>query len=315
VFPDHAADGQTLLRKASVALNEAIEHHRRTVVYDPALDQNSVKRLTLMSELPRAIRDGQLELHYQPKIRLSAETPAVEGVECLVRWQHPELGFVAPDEFISLAEKTGYIVELTRYVLDRALAQCAAWRRRGIDLCVAVNVSAVDLRHGSLAGRVQSLLDEHGLPASALCLEITESAAMEDPESALRRLSALRDLGVRLSIDDYGTGYSSLAQLKKLPVSELKIDKSFVLDLDRSEDDQIIVRSTIELAHSIGLEVVAEGVESARILWQLREWQLDCAQGFHISRPLALAQIDEWLTATSFQVRGIPAVVSTASGR
>lgn len=313
VYPDHAADGQTLLRKASVALNEAIEHHRRTVIYDPALDQNSVKRLTLMSELPRAIKESQLELHYQPKIRCAGKTPTVEGVECLVRWQHPELGMVPPDEFISLAEKTGYIVELTRYVLDRALAQCADWRRRGIHLSISVNISAVDLRQGSLASRVQAQLDAYGLPASALCLEITESAAMEDPESALRRLSALRELGVRLSIDDYGTGYSSLAQLKKLPVQELKIDKSFVLDLDRSEDDQTIVRSTIDLAHSIGLEVVAEGVESARILWQLEQWQLDWAQGFHISRPLPLAQLEEWLAATPYPVRGTPTAVAAGT--
>ncbi|MGE0623733.1 MAG: putative bifunctional diguanylate cyclase/phosphodiesterase [Pseudomonadales bacterium] len=313
VFPDHAVDGQTLLRKASVALNEAIEHHRRTVVYDPTLDQNSVKRLTLMSELPKAIKHGQLELHYQPKIRCGGEAPVVEGVECLVRWQHPELGFIPPDEFISLAEKTGYIVELTRHVLDQALNQCADWRRRGINLSVSVNISAVDLRQGWLVTHVQEQLESYGLPASVLCLEITESAAMEDPDSALRRLTALRELGVRLSIDDYGTGYSSLAQLKKLPVQELKIDKSFVLDLDRSEDDQTIVRSTIELAHSIGLEVVGEGVESARILWQLREWQLDWAQGFHISRPLPLAALEAWLKETPYQVRGIPAAVATGA--
>ncbi|MEZ5559761.1 MAG: EAL domain-containing protein [Pseudomonadales bacterium] len=315
VYPEHAAEGQTLLRKASVALNEALEQHRRTVVYDPGLDQNSVKRLTLMSELPRAIKDGQLELFYQPKICRAGAHASVRAVECLVRWQHPELGFVAPDEFIGLAEKTGYIVELTRHVLNRAISQCSDWHRRGLDLSVSVNVSAVDLQQESLGTQISALLDAHKLPPGALCLEITESAAMEDPAAVQRRLAALRDLGVRLSIDDYGTGYSSLAHLKKLPVQELKIDKSFVLELDRSEDDQTIVRSTIELAHNIGLEVVAEGVESARILWQLWDWGIDWAQGYHISKPLPLEAFERWLCTSEFNRPGAPKVVAPAPSR
>ncbi len=303
VYPNHATDGQNLLRKASVALNDAMERHQRTVAYDPELDQNSVKRLTLMSELPKAIKNGELELYYQPKIRCGEPRPSVEAAECLVRWQHPELGIVPPDDFIGLAEKTGYIVELSQFVLDQAIRQCSEWRRQGLGLSVSVNISAVDLRQGSLADRVQPLLEQHGLPAASLCLEITESAAMEDPDSALRKLTALKELGVRLSIDDYGTGYSSLAQLKKLPVHELKIDKSFVLELDRNEDDQTIVRSTIELAHNIGLEVVAEGVESSRILWQLEQWQADWLQGYHISRPLPLDEFERWLDETEYAVR------------
>lgn len=311
VYPDHATDAQNLLRKTNVALNEARERNQRTIVYDPDLDQNSVKRLTLMSELPQAIKSGQLELYYQPKITCAEQASAV-AVESLVRWQHPDLGMVPPDEFIGLAEKTGYIVELSQFVLDTAIRQCARWRQAGMGLSVSVNISAVDLNQGSLVDRVRSLLEAHRLPPGSLCLEITESAAMEDPDSALSRLAALRELGVRLSIDDYGTGYSSLAHLKKLPVQELKIDKSFVLELDRNEDDQTIVRSTIDLAHSIGLEVVAEGVESERILWQLREWGVDLAQGFHISRPLPAAAFLEWLQSSSY---AIPTVLTSVNAR
>jgi diguanylate cyclase (GGDEF)-like protein len=312
VYPDHATDSQSLLRKANVALNEATERHQRTIVYDPELDQNSVKRLTLMSELPKAIKAGQLELHYQPKITCASPT-TVAAAECLVRWQHPELGMVPPDDFIGLAEKTGYIVELSQFVLSEAIRQCAQWRKTGVGLTVSVNISALDLTQDSLVKRVKLLLEQHRLPADALCLEITESAAMEDPETALLRLSALKALGIRLSIDDYGTGYSSLAQLKKLPVQELKIDKSFVMELDRNEDDRTIVRSTIDLAHSIGLEVVAEGVESKRILWQLQQWGADLAQGYHISRPLPGEAFMQWLQTSDYEVR--PVLATVKAGR
>jgi diguanylate cyclase (GGDEF)-like protein len=302
VYPEHAGDAQSLLRRAGVALNEAHESHKRTVVYDPDLDQNSVKRLTLMSELPNAIRAGQLDLHYQPQVRCVGEEAIVDGVECLVRWHHPGLGSVPPDEFIGLAEKTGYIVELTRYVLRLALARCREWRDRQWGLGVSVNISALDLQRSAFARDVREMLETYRLPPEVLCLEVTESAAMEDPQSSIRRLSALKELGVRLSIDDYGTGYSSLAHLRQLPVHELKIDKSFVLELDRSEDDQTIVRSTIELAHNVGLEVVAEGVESQRILWQLDQWGCDRAQGFHVSRPLAFEAFTRWLEDPPYRV-------------
>ena len=302
VYPEHAPDAQSLLRRAGVALNEARQLKQRTVVYDPDLDQNSVRRLTLMSELPRAIREDQLELHYQPKLRYVEGTPIVDGVECLVRWCHPELGPIPPDDFIGLAEKTGHIVELTQDVLRRALTQCRAWREQGIALNVAVNISALDLAQPALPETIRSLLDRYSLPPDVLVLEITESAAMEDPQSAVGRLQTLTKLGVRLSIDDYGTGYSSLAHLRKMPVQELKIDKSFVLELDRSEVDKTIVRSTIDLAHNIGLEVVAEGIESQRILWQLNQWGCDLLQGFHICRPLVLSEFERWID-TEYPVR------------
>ena len=305
VYPEHAADAQSLLRRAGVALNEAVQNHRNTIVYDPSLDQNSVRRLTLMSELPKAIKANQLDLHYQPKLRCAGHGSVVEGVECLVRWRHPELGQVFPDDFIGLAERTGYIVELTQYVLRQAISQCSEWRKQNRELSVSVNISALDLQQETFAQGISELLHEFQLPAHALCLEITESAAMEDPESAIAKLAGLKELGVRLSIDDYGTGYSSLAQLKKLPVHELKIDKSFVMELDRNEDDQAIVRSTIELAHNVGLEVVAEGVESNRILWQLDEWACNYAQGFYISKPLPLAEFESWLDTTPFSVKPV----------
>jgi diguanylate cyclase (GGDEF)-like protein len=314
VYPEHAADAPSLLRRASVALNDAVDNHRSTTVYDPSLDQNSVRRLTLMSELPKAIKANQLDLHYQPKVRCAGEGSVLEGVECLVRWHHPELGQVFPDDFIGLAERTGYIVELTKYVLREAISQCSEWRKQNLALSVSVNISALDLQRQTFAQDISQLLREYQLPAGSLCLEITESAAMEDPESAILRLAGLKSLGVRLSIDDYGTGYSSLAQLKKLPVHELKIDKSFVLELDRNEDDQAIVRSTIELAHNVGLEVVAEGVESNRILWQLAKWDCNYAQGFHISRPLPLAEFEGWLATTPFGVRQIVESVSGGFG-
>jgi diguanylate cyclase (GGDEF)-like protein len=302
VYPEHATDAQSLLRRAGVAMNEAMLNFQRTIVYDSSLDQNNVKRLTLMSELPNAIREKQLTLHYQPKLQCTSAGVLIQGAECLVRWNHPELGLVPPDEFIGLAEKTGYIVELTKYVMSEAIAQCAEWRRKGWALTVSVNISALDLQREEFAKETFTALKEHRLPATALCLEVTESAAMEDPESAIQRLATLKNLGVRLSIDDYGTGYSSLAHLKKLPVHELKIDKSFVLELDRNEDDQTIVRSTIELAHNVGLEVVAEGVESQRILWQLEKWGCNYLQGFHISKPLPLEQFEEWLDRSEFPI-------------
>ncbi len=302
VYPEHATDAQSLLRRAGVALNVAVQKRRRTVVYDPDLDQNSVRRLTLMSELPRAIKDDQIELHYQPKLQYVDGEPIVAGVECLARWSHPELGPIPPDDFIGLAERTGHIVELTKDVLRRALEQCCLWRQRGLCLSVAVNISALDLQQAAFANTIESFLDRYSLPPDVLVLEITESAAMQDPASAVMRLQTLSDLGVRLSIDDYGTGYSSLAQLRKMPVQELKIDKSFVLELDRNEDDKTIVRSTIDLAHNIGLEVVAEGIESQRILWQLNKWSCDLLQGFHICRPLPLRELEQWMD-TEYPVR------------
>jgi diguanylate cyclase (GGDEF)-like protein len=311
-YPDNAPDAQSLLRLASVALNEARQSRAATVVYDPALDRNSIKRLTLMSELPTALKNGHLQLYYQPQVRAQGGRRILHGVECLVRWNHPELGFVPPDEFIGLAERTGYIVELTQWVLDQALAQCAQWRKQKLSLGIAVNISALDLQREGFDQLLVDLLDAYRVPAGVLTLEVTESAAMRDPDAAIGRLGKLSKLGVRLAIDDFGTGHSSLAHLKRMPVDELKIDKSFVMELDRNEDDGIIVHSTIELGHNMGLELVAEGVENARIAWQLEQWGCDTLQGFHIARPFPAVEFGPWLKNSDCQVETVAVPVRTS---
>jgi len=319
IYPFSADTPEGLLRRAGVALNEAIKARCKTVIYDPKHDENSVRRLTLMSELPNAIRENQTRLFFQPKLARRDDKVVVESVECLVRWIHPELGFVPPDDFIELAEKTGYIVELTQWVLRRAMEQCLLWRTQGLDIAVAVNISAMDLQQKNFAQSVSDMLDEHKLPAKSLTLEITESAAVQDPESAIEHLSRLKQLGIKLSIDDYGTGYSSLVQLKQLPVHELKVDKSFILNLKDDNEDQIIVRSTIELSHNIGLSVVAEGVEDESGMQQLLEWKCDYLQGFHIAKPMDNEGVAQWLSTTHYPIRPLdqpsPSIISEAKSR
>lgn len=312
IYPFSALDAEGLLRRAGVALNEACNSQRATVTYDPAHDEDSVRKLTLMAELPKAINENQVCLHYQPKLRHFDGKTQVEGVECLVRWQHPELGFVPPDDFIGLAEKTGYIVELTHWVLQRALEQCERWREQGFDLAVAVNISALDLAKKEFDKEVAALLKAAHLPASSLIIEVTESAAVENPERAIAQLSHLKSLGIKLSVDDYGTGYSSLEQLKHLPVHELKIDKSFVLDLVSDEEDRTIVHSTIELAHNMGLSVVAEGVEDQQTLEQLIEWGCNYMQGYYIAKPLDEIAMSKWLQRSPFPVKQISSKQQTA---
>lgn len=313
LYPFSALDAEGLLRRAGVALNEACHSQRATVTYDPMHDEDSVRKLTLMAELPKAITENQVCLHYQPKLRHVDGCTRVEGVECLVRWQHPELGFVPPDDFIGLAEKTGYIVELTRWVLKNALMQCIKWRQQGFDIAIAVNISALDLAQKNFDKEVAHMLQDAGLPSSALIIEVTESAAVENPEQAIAQLSHLKDIGIKLSVDDYGTGYSSLAQLKQLPVHELKIDKSFVLDLATDEEDRTIVRSTIELAHNIGLSVVAEGVEDEATLNQLIDWGCNYMQGYFIAKPLDELAMQNWLEAASYPIKSVQQEASTSN--
>jgi len=313
LYPFSALDAEGLLRRAGVALNEACHSQRATVTYDPMHDEDSVRKLTLMAELPKAIAENQVCLHYQPKLRHIDGCTRVEGVECLVRWQHPELGFVPPDDFIGLAEKTGYIVELTRWVLKNALKQCIKWRQQGFDIAIAVNISALDLAQKNFDKEVAHMLKDAGLPSSALIIEVTESAAVENPEQAIAQLSHLKDIGIKLSVDDYGTGYSSLAQLKQLPVHELKIDKSFVQDLATDEEDRTIVRSTIELAHNIGLSVVAEGVEDEATLNQLIEWGCNYMQGYFIAKPLDELAMQSWLEAANFPIKSVQLEANTSN--
>jgi diguanylate cyclase len=256
-------------------------------------DDYSPDRLTLLTELRRAIERGELLLHYQPKADL--RTGEIRGVEALVRWQHPERGMIPPDEFIPAAQKTGVIGPLTTFVLDEALRQCRTWSLQGLELSVAVNLSTRNLLDLHLPEAVGELLARWDVPAGLLELEITESTILADPVRAMQILSRLDEMGVRLAIDDFGTGYSSLAYLKRLPVDELKIDKSFILGMDESENDEVIVRSTIDLGRNLGLRVVAEGVESPQAWSRLAQLGCNVAQGYYLSRPVPAAELTPWL--------------------
>ena len=302
VFPQHTDTGQSLVRLAEVAMFQAKNQHTDISIYDASKDQHSVQHLTLMGELPEAIKNENLVLHYQPVLDLTQDNPTVAKVECLVRWIHPSLGFIPPDEFISLAEQTGSITDLTHWVLNTAIKQMAKGYQKGQRIRFAVNLSAVDLLKGRLETVVPQLLNQYGIPSELLVLEITESTVVQDPEAAIQTLQKLRDLGIKLSIDDYGTGYSSLSQLKNLPVDELKIDKSFVLDLPYDNDDSVIVRSTISLGHTMGLKIVAEGVENQATLAFLAEAGCDYAQGFYVSKPLPAEQFEVWLAETEYPI-------------
>ncbi len=299
--PTQARDVNELMRFADVAMYYAKEQMSGIAVYSPEIDPHSPKRLAMMSELGRAIREDQLCLYYQPKVKLDSKT--FYGFEALLRWNHPELGFVPPNEFIPIAEVTSLIHPLTAWVLEKSIAQCCLWRSQGLAVSVAVNLSARNLLDENMPKLVRNLLQKYGLPASSLELEITESSIMSDPARALRVLQQLHELGAQLSIDDFGTGYSSLAYLKKLPVQTLKIDYSFIRNMLDDKQDELIVESTIHLAHSLSLKVVAEGVENAALIERLSSMGCDEAQGYHIGRPMALAQIDEWMAESSWTER------------
>ena len=260
-------------------------------VYDDALNQHTPERLALVADLRRGIERNELVLHFQPKIALP--DGRLHGVEALVRWAHPEHGMLPPAEFVELSEHTGLVRPLTRWVIREALRQARAWRAEGLAVPVAVNLS-VRVLSRDIAAEVEALLRECEAPGSWLELEITETTMMADQREGFEALHALRALGIRLSVDDFGTGFSSLGYLKQLPVSEIKIDRSFVIDMDRNESDRAIVRSTIDLARHLGLEVVAEGVESAEVLAELSGLGCGYAQGYLISRPLEPAGLLEW---------------------
>jgi EAL domain-containing protein (putative c-di-GMP-specific phosphodiesterase class I) len=258
-------------------------------MFEPQLDRYSPRRLALAGALRQAIIDGELILYFQPKADLA--TGRIVGVEALARWQHPELGLVGPVEFVPIAEQTGLIGPLTSHVLDEALRQVRTWGDEGLDLSVAVNLSARSFLDAQLAAEIPPLLEKWGVKAEQLELEITESMLMIDPARAKATLDRLASIGLSLSVDDFGTGYSSLANLKRLPVHGIKIDKSFVMDMAHDPSDAAIVRSTIDLAHNLGLKVVAEGVENQESWRRLREQGCDLAQGFHVARPLPGAEL------------------------
>ncbi len=291
-WPADAQDVDTLLSRSEIAMYVAKRKLEGPLRYDPVYDSASAQTLSLLTELRRAVDHGELRLYLQPKVTLADR--ATHAAEALVRWEHPQRGLVPPMQFIPFAEQTGYIRQLTLWMFEETARLLATPAAAG--LRVSVNLSTRDLLDLELSTRLDRLLQTHGVPASAFCLEITESAIMDDPQRAEAMLNRLSEQGFKLSIDDFGTGYSSLAYLKRLPVDELKIDKSFVMGMETDPDDAIIVRSTIDLAHNLGLSVVAEGVETAVILERLRELGCDEVQGYHISRPMPAQAFMAWLT-------------------
>ncbi len=298
--PEHGSDATTLLSHADVAMYAAKRQRSGPAVYDALHDPYSPRRLGLIGDLRRAIAGGALALHYQPEIEVA--TGRVRGVEALVRWPHPRQGLIPPDVFIPLAEETGLIAPLTHWVLDEALRQRHLWHDRGVDLGMAVNLSMRDLRDPALPEAIARLLEAHGVPPAALCLELTESAIMADTGRAAVVLTRLRALGVRLAVDDFGTGCSSLASLKRLPMDKLKIDKSFVQRLAEDAADLTVVTSVVGLGHGLGLQVVAEGVENGAALELLAGLGCDTAQGYHIGRPLPADELERLLHAASCTV-------------
>jgi diguanylate cyclase (GGDEF)-like protein len=288
-FPDHGEDAHALIQRADVAMYQAKAQQCGSLEYEPARDEHSRTRLALAGELRRAISDRELVVHYQPKADL--ERGEVISVEALVRWQHPELGLLPPSEFVPMAEQTGQIRPLTLFVLDAAASQARAWDDVGLDLKVAVNLAMANLIDSQLPEDVAALLAKHKLPPSRLILEITENVVMADPTRTLAILARLRSLGVGLSLDDFGTGHSSLAYLRQLQVDELKIDRSFVTDMVHDGQNAAIVRSTIDLAHAVGIRIVAEGVEDADTLFELKAMGADEVQGFYLSPAVPATEI------------------------
>jgi len=292
--PEQGEDMATLLRHADVAMYVAKNADEPCAVYAPEQDTYTSERLTLIGELRAAIADGDLYLHYQPKVDLA--TGHVAGVEALVRWAHPVRGLVQPDQFIPLAERTGLITSLTLWVLEEALGQCQRWQQQDRALGVAVNLSTRSLQDPELPATVAGLLARYAIPPGRLTLEITESALMVDPVRAQTVLTGLGELGVRLSIDDFGAGYSSLGYLKQLPVTEVKIDQSFIRAMgDSGVKDMAIARAVIDLGHNLGMQVVAEGVEDQAVWDLLRAAHCDVSQGYYLSRPLPAAELERWL--------------------
>lgn len=285
---------------ADVAMYAAKRSGCAVQAYDRTKDRNSLRHLTVSAALRQAIDGGQLSFEYQPKLDL--RTGRVSSVEALARWNHPAHGRISPAEFVPQAERSGMIQPFTRWSFDTAMAQLAEWQRADLEISLAVNLSSRSLHDEELPGMVADLLERWQVDPGRITLELTESAVMPDPGHAQQNLHRLHELGLRLSIDDFGTGYSSLSHLQRLPLDELKIDRSFVSNMTDSEPDLVIVRSTIDLAHNLGMAVVAEGLESEAHLAVLRSLGCNLGQGYFISRPQPVESLLVWLGQTDGQV-------------
>ncbi|MFN2526087.1 MAG: putative bifunctional diguanylate cyclase/phosphodiesterase [Actinomycetota bacterium] len=304
LYPEHGEDVEGLIRRADVAMYVAKDERTKIQVYSPEHDPHSPGRLALVGELRRAMRNYELDLYYQPQVDLA--TDRITGVEALLRWDHPEHGLMTPGQFIPLAEQTGLIRSLSLHVLDLALKQCRHWRDDGLGVSVSVNLPAWNFVDLKLPGEVAALLRKWNLEPADLILEITESTIMSDRQGGGEVLTKLSEMGVGLSIDDFGTGYSSLAYLKHLPIKEIKIDKSFVLNMVEDENDAKIVRSTIDLGRNLGLRVVAEGVENKETLDLLTELGCQIAQGFYLGEPLPATHLPELIRTRTSPQQALP---------
>jgi len=294
-FPHDGQDAQTLLRRADIAMYSAKAERDGHRFYAHGQDRHSVSRLSMVGDFRRALeKDDEIVVHFHPIVDLGSGQ--VHGAEALVRWQHPDLGLLQPAAFLEIVEQTGLIGAMTTLVLQKAIAECAAWHAAGRDLTMSVNLSVRNLHDPMLSSQVAQMLDRHRLPPSALKLEITESMILSDPQRALATVESLSDIGVRFAVDDFGTGHSSLANLRRLPVHELKIDRSFVTPMLNEESDGVIVRSTIDLGHALGLKVVAEGVEDEVTLARLEEIGCDRAQGHFFSKPIPPIEFMRWIS-------------------
>jgi diguanylate cyclase len=299
IFPEHGEDADTLLQRAGVAQYFASKSVTGYSIYTPSMDEHSPRRLTLVGEMRRALERNELQLYFQPKINLADNT--IHGVEALARWNHAKHGFISPEEFIKLAENNRMIRPFSQWVVECAFQTCSDWHKAGIPLKVSVNLSAKDLLDPELPDEIAGYAARTGVQPDWIMFEITESSIMGDPARALIIVERLRSMGYQFSIDDFGTGYSSMSYMKKLPLTELKIDKSFVMDMLSSENDAIIVRATIDLAHNLGFSVTAEGVESVEAMEMLKRMGCEFGQGFLFSKPLTRSDLEKWLAGQTVE--------------
>ena len=300
IYPNHGADGDTLLQRAEVAMYAAKRDKSGFAVYNSKYEKNSPRRITLAGELREALEYGSLYLQYQPKMLL--KTAELNGVEALARWPHPVHTEISPGEFISLAERTGLIRPLTSWVVNQALQQLSTWGKQGFLPSVSINISAQDLNNEDLFDHLTGLLASYGIDPKRIVLEITETSIMLNEEHAASMLKRLADIGIRLSIDDFGTGYSSLAHLSELPIYEIKIDRSFVEDMNRNPKHAKIVRAIIDLAHNLELKVTAEGVWCSEIKGMLEALGCDAIQGFYVSTPITAEDVPNWRSANKTRI-------------